>query len=211
MKNTYPQVLLPTSQHTIISCDLSKYFLLRKTPNNDLIHASTGLIKDEMIVTDERGMLDYSTNLFGYYTTEHLAINLGISKNKDYFHLDWIHGSDVKQPIADVDYCLESECGFFFIPINRILEIKGPFKKGDDKSDYEYCSKVIHRPTNSNFWHFEIQSIQIKPDTEEPHITKNKGKWQKLLSSSLKSIIRNFIILDKPETLLLPVSEFTNN
>jgi len=207
---TYPKELLPNPQRSLIVCELSEHFLLRKTSSKDIIHISTGLIKEEFITDSDNGMFEYSTNLFGHFEIEHLKYNLDKSPKKKYFHSDWELSKEVIEPTENIDFYLDTDFGYFFIPIAQVAGLEVPFKKGDSKVEYICRSNVEHCPTNSNFWHFEIRWFPVKPD-EQGQIVRKSGSWQKYLSATIKARIRNYFLTETPEITLLSESSFSNN
>lgn len=207
--HTYPKEILPNPNFSIIHTNFSNQYLLRKTNSKDLFNPSTGLIKDELITDRSSGMFGYSTNLFGIFKIEHLGLNLNISPEKNYFTTYWKEGEKVKFPIFGKDYTVDEEYGYFFIPISKIENINIPFEKGDTNTQYICSSIVKHLPTNSNYWHFEIQWEEIKPNMENVEIKPRSKQWIKFLNKTIISIIREFFILETPHIDPISKSNYT--
>jgi len=187
----YPLPLLPKSNYNFITELDSGGLLLRRIENIELIHHSTGLLKDEAIISIDAGdkqILDYSTNLLGQFKVRDLGISFNGDK-KRYFIAVWIEGENVDTPIFEQDFVHSMDYKFFCLPIDAIhRKLKVPFMKGE-KSDFEAIACVTHVPTNANFWHFEIHwkdqhGEKIKPES--------KPQWRKNLASSIKAAIKQY-------------------
>mgnify|MGYP003114090363 FL=1 len=205
----YPEILLPKPQYKLIESDkILEENLLRKTNSKTLINPSTQLLKDEVIVDQSKNLVDYSTNLLGHYKVEHLGITI-VGEKREYFNFNWDFGSIPVVPNRDEDFINEQDFGFFVLPVKAVNGIKIPFKKGDD-SEHLSESRVCHCPTNSNYWHFEIRWFTRTNSKEDwMELPKaSKKTWQKSVLGTIKSKIREAILLDEPPNSPLSEKDF---
>lgn len=187
---SYPQAILPRPEYRKISCNLSDYFLLRVTGNSDIWHFSTGKLTDEALyVAHEKQFLDYSTNLLGLFMFDFCVLRID-GENKDYFIEDWQEGESVKAPEENKDFIICQDNSGFCVNIGKISGKKAPFKRTDKCPELEAECYVQHRPTRSNFWHFEILLLDEK---REPISKKNMSAWKKdLIRRSLKIWLKHY-------------------
>ncbi|MGD9493608.1 MAG: hypothetical protein AB7V36_09675 [Bacteroidales bacterium] len=195
----YPAILLPLPSYKEVICDLSTFFLLRTTDSKDLLDSSSETLKDNAIAIDDSHLLAYSTNLLGHYSASHCEINFLNTSNKAYFHASWDFQSEVSVPEVTSDFIFDKNKGFFLLPICEFDGKRIPFKKGDSTIEYQAELKIVHKPTNSNFWHFELTWFQSNGDECFTPIKPSKSTWQKQIIGTMKSLIRQYCSLIVPK------------
>lgn len=204
----YPEVLLPSKLFKKISCDLSGYLVIRRTDSEDIINPSTGTLRDEAVVKDDIHLIDYSTNLVGCFEVEHLKYDI-VGPRKNELTRYWDFSSEVIPPEEGTDFDVLFEYGYFTLPIEEFHDFRFPFKKGDNR-DYQAVLLVVHKPTNCNYWHFEVRWHDFDKEGNPKEIKKNaKAKWQLALASTLKSMIKIHFERTIPvELTVLPESDY---
>lgn len=87
-------------------------------------------------------------------------------------------------------------------PKDRLLAAFDKSKSNFSKDrEYEviYIIRVMHRPTNANYWHCQIE---ISPDCEEGKtVDKDKSEWQKRALRSLTNFLVPYTSLAYPNPL----------
>ncbi len=204
----YPQTLLPKKQFKKIECDLSAYLLIRKTLTKDIINPSTETLRDEVITLSEIHLIDFSTNLLGHFELDYLQYSI-VGNDRKYYFSYWDFSSEVRTPIINIDFELSKQYGYFLLPVKVFHGLTFPFKKGDRK-DYTATLLVTHKPTNCNFWHFEIGWHVLDSSGIPIAVNKNsKAEWQLSLAGVLKSKIKfHFESLIPSQLNYLPSSEY---
>lgn len=153
----YPLNLLPKESFKNIQFDHVaeiRLLLVRVTSNKNILDEN-GQIHSEHICIQTDHLKDYSTNLFGVYNEEHVAIEwlkTDNVKSSDFFDI-WENRSICQEPILNVHFCINQEQGLFFL---KTSDFHNKEVKHTTSQDI-FSSKVIHTPTKSNFWHCSIR------------------------------------------------------
>ncbi len=152
----YPSRLLPQPHFKKIAWDetLRKCFLIHFTDSKDYIDPITQKLHIKMVVRRTDHLRDYSNNLLGVFIIDDIYWAVQESENKEYLIADWIEKSKVKTPIVPNEIEKNENRGYFFLPINNCHDKIVPYE--DDDTIKPVC-KLIHTPTNSNFWHFSLR------------------------------------------------------
>lgn len=87
----------------------------------------------------------------------------------------------------------------------REKKSKENFSK-DNEYDVNYRIRVMHRPTNANYWHCQIE---IAPDSEDGRtIDKDKAEWQKKALRALANFLVPHATLKCPDPIPQVKSEW---
>lgn len=180
----YPIVLLPSTNHKTIDCDLSEFCLVRHSHlDNDNILNENSSLKDEVIQSKE--LPDLSTSLYGVFTIEHTKLRVVNPAFQDYC----VPNYDSDTPVYNSDFVLVPNRGYWTIPIVSINQQEVNY------SDEEFSATchVIHTPMKWNFWHFSIRWF-IEDIDDFWH---NKPEYQtksirRKLSFEIKSLLKEF-------------------
>ncbi len=192
----YPDHLLPKLNFKIISSesDLSNCFLIRNTPTKDICIPETKKIDENIVKIQSDHLGDFSTNILDVFTEEDIKYQI-IGEKKDYFHSLWTVGDKVEMPIHQDDFEADENKGCFYLSIDEILEQTVNYP--EDNPTIEAKCRVIHTPTNCNFWHFSIRWFTNKGfDIRELEISKNQRK--KFLALT-KALVIELALIEKPE------------
>ena len=205
----YPEHLMPTKKYKILNCidDLKNCYLLRITPDSDLVNPDTGGLKLEYVIPpgiQTKNLGDYSTNLFGNFTYNDRTW-VFIGDNKKYFSIeDWIQGEEIKlKPVYENDFIKDDGKGAYFLKITEIENITVEYNKGETSGFIAVC-KIKHTPKRANFWHI---SIRWHDEDGNDFYPKRVGKnWTKnMLKTAFRTRILESAILETPECI--PMSE----
>lgn len=185
----YPDKLIPIKgylkieESSILGC-----YLIRRTNIKDCFDSSTELLKDEVLVGEDKFLLSWSCSLFDNFDNEDFK---NLITNKEYHEL-WDFTSTVSKPVIDVDFVINEDYGVYFLKSSEIKDITIPFDKMDGKKVIDKLSKVKieHSPTLSNYWHFEI----FWEDESQITLKKSKSEWNNKLTSTIKAVIREYCI-----------------
>lgn len=194
--NLYPQRLLPKPTFKIIKHeDLNDYYLIRYTNTKSFLDEDTKFLKTSEISSSH--MSDLSTNLLGKFEVEDIYIEyLKGSDSSSYFSSDWIEKTEVGiVPIWEKDFSICLDRGFFLLKISEINGHPVPYCKGNDK--FQAFCRIIHTPTNSNFWHCSIRWF----DEEGQDIYYQKGSFRNRLNSSTRAVLCEFIKCQVPDAI----------
>jgi hypothetical protein len=143
---------------------LHNYHLIHFTESKDN-KDSDNKVRLESIVRVTNHLRDYSNNLLGTFEIEDIYLELTKGEFKDYFNADWIQGSKLdRTPQFDKDFVINKERGFFFLSINECNDYEVNYTDG---SNVKPICKVLHTPTNSNFWHISLRWFHNGQDISE--------------------------------------------
>lgn len=196
----YPQHLLPQSHYRLIgwAAWLEDYYLVRHTPDTDMIDPDTEMLKVDYIVPENRTsqVRDFSTSLLGTFGREDCFWQI-VGDRKGYFLFElWTPGEQPDEPVWQQDFQRDESRGMFFLRIGDIVDQKVPYTIGG-KENFTAVCKVKHTPNRANFWHFSVrwfnQDGDIYPD--------QRGSWiDRMLKTAIRTIIREHAKFEAPET-----------
>ncbi|MER0439612.1 hypothetical protein [Emticicia sp. W12TSBA100-4] len=171
---------------------LSNYYLVRHTKTSDYLDTETGHLKSEEVPSGH--MQDLSTNLLGTFKIKDLQIEFKKEcEDFSYFIDYWVENTDVKMPVFEKDFSYKTDRSYFFLKISDLDGHVVPYKKSND--NFQAFCKVLHTPTNSNFWHCSVRWF----DENGIDISKQSGQFKNRLFSQTRSTISEFIKQDIPE------------
>ncbi len=117
------------------------------------------------------------------YNENHFDI---VVTDKDYF-VYW----DGNEELTDVPFELQ-ECYAIFLKTNSLKDKSVEFIKDKGEIDF-YHLHYDHKPTRSNFWHFELF---VTKNDEETHIPRKTGTTRKSVAEKIKEDILYFAAKD---------------
>lgn len=186
----YPQELLPRKSYTSPVTDETSMFIrtLREFPY-DCIEDEEFLPEISDAILAPNGDLEiYSLSLYiyGVYNEEHFNI---VVTDKDYF-ADW----DGIEELTDVPFELQDRFAIF-LKTNSLKDKTVPYTNEKGETDL-YNLHYEHKPTRSNFWHFELF---VTKNDEETHVPKKSGATRKFVAEKIKEDILYFAAKDVKE------------
>ena len=183
---SYPNHLLPQADYCYICQDLSDKYLVRHTNSKDFIDVQTNILSVGNLCSPKEQLQDLSTNLLGNFSIQDTEIELmEEGSDKDYFKDYWSEGITInKLPIYEKDFKLNKNRGYFFLPINQINGKTQPYAVSGIDGFYATC-KVVHTPTNTNFWHFSLRWF----DKEGKDLREVSGSFKNRLFTSARAMV----------------------
>lgn len=201
----YPEYLLPKPSYdrhiTFDGKESIPLYLVRHTHSKD-IKDEYGRLKSDYVNLRTGELKDYSTNLLGVFKADDCIISapLQSSPNYHFFERAWQRSEKVLVPTFQVDFNVKEERGRFYLRVSNFhLKEFGPT---DECPPTPYC-KVLHTPTNTNFWHCSIRWYCDGKDSEQ---------WEDKKLKRMRAVMRAFIIkfaeFDLPEYETLDPSNY---
>lgn len=208
-KVSYPMRLLPKddfvkdfNKHL---ANFNDFYLLHTAEKSEVLYDKQYLIrniKDHFI--PKRFMSGMSMNLVSIYRRNDSRFVVEFKANplaKD----EWNAMNGAIIPKKQLKY--NKRVGYFGFKISDILSIKKqmPLKDRDGKNEetYEISTRIEHKPTRCNFWHFEIYLYATcitknnGPEGKVPELVK-KGIFSKKLGENLPAqVMSEFIDIIK--------------
>jgi len=186
----YPDRLIPRTNFKRIETDLSVHVICRVVKSPLLLKKVNGLYPEETLCENDKDLFDYSTNLLGYFLPEDSQIKL-IGDNNKYFYSYWDFEEEVEVPKYQQDFALDTEVGFFTLPIVEIHQkLSVPLLDHPKRNRETIISHVVHTPTRSNFWHFSICWKGVDGNYEK---YKKDSFWQKRAIATMRAFLQECI------------------
>lgn len=153
----YPSRLLPQRCFKLIHWNesLRNSYLIHYTDTKDFIDPNTGKLKISLVVRHTDHLRDYSNNLLGIFLID--DIYWGSAKEspmKRYYDAEWEVGKDVDAPSFPDQFIRYEERGYFFLKVSDCHYQTVLF---NDNTMVSPTCKLLHTPTNANFWHFSLR------------------------------------------------------
>lgn len=186
----YPQELLPRKSNPSPSIDETSMFVrtLREFPY-DCIEDEEFLPEISDAILAPNGDLEvYSLSLYiyGVYNENHFDI---VITDKDYFAY-W----DGSEELTDVPF-EDQERFAIFLKTTSLKDKTVPYINEKGETDF-YHLHYEHKPTRSNFWHFELF---VTKNEEEAHVPRKSGATRKNVAEKIKEDILYFAAKDVKE------------
>lgn len=183
----YPQKLLPRKSNVspVINEDSMFVRILREFPY-DCIEDEEFLPEISDAILAPNGDLEvYSLSLYiyGVYNENHFDI---VVTDKDYFAY-W----DGNEELTDVPFELQERYAIF-LKANSLKDKFIEFINDKGEKDF-YHLHYAHKPTRSNFWHFELF---VTKNDEETHVPRKSGATRKSVAEKIKEDILYFAAKD---------------
>ena len=188
---SYPERILPKPHFKpIVDIELIKRGVLIHYTDSKDNRDSDNLLKEDAVARFENHIRDYSNNLLGVFELEDIYLDVTISESKGYFFELWNAGDTVRIPLQH-DFKINYERGYFFLNISDFLNKEVNYVDLDDpKQSVNATCKVMHTPTNSNFWHFSLRWItQDGLDIYSLGQKQQKGMQRRILSTAKTLIL----------------------
>lgn len=182
---TYPSRLLPKSYFKKIlwKGSLKNYYLIHYTETKDLIDPNTQKLKISFVVKQTDHLRDYSNNLLGVFLVDDVYWgSTNESSKKAYYQDEWEVGNEVETPKIPDEFIRYEDRGYFFLNIDNCHEEIVHF---DDITSASPVCKLLHTPTNANFWHFSLRWFFNGKDLE---------KWSGGIKRRMKTSAKAFIV-----------------
>lgn len=181
--------------------------LIHFTDSKDNKDPNDGKVKVSSIVRQTDHLRDYSNSLLGTFRVNDVFIELLESEKKSYFNSEWAEGHALEViPQHKQHFILNGERGYFFLSIDDCHNHEIEYVDG---SSVKPLCKVIHTPTNSNFWHISLRWLfngQDIADLSEKE--RKKGDARKVLTAA-KAFIQEKGSFESPRHKKIDRSIFT--
>lgn len=161
MRKKYPVRLLP--QQSFVGrfenfSVIGDFFLLHTAENSVPLFDRQYLIQNiRYHFRPDRFMTGMSMNLVSVYQRNDARYVVDFILNPN-AKLPWNNGDISVNPKRDLKY--KKDAGYFGFRISDILSIKKemPIREKNGKKDetYEITTRIEHKPTRCNYWHYEI-------------------------------------------------------
>lgn len=182
----YPKRLLPKLHYKKISWHeiLKNFYLIHFTDSKDIKDPETEKLKLEHVVRRTGHLRDYSTNLLGIFLVDDIYWSLQNCEDGEYYKDEWVEGTKVKVPKVPDEFNRDETRGYFFLRIGDCHNEVVQFEDSATKYSHLVC-KVLHTPTNANFWHFSLRWFFDEQELES---------WSKGVKRRMKTLGKTFII-----------------
>ena len=157
---TYPTIILPSLKHKLIKSDSlpSNTCFIRSIRNKPQIKSRERL-KEKIgsILSASEFYNGISCNLYFVFNERHASFNVKDPSNKG-LNTHWESPNPPMKPIeGDYEHVhWQGYFGFFLKKISK-FEAEIPIKKNGKLLRHDKCFlKIVHAPTQCNFWHFNL-------------------------------------------------------
>lgn len=183
----YPQELLPRRNAPIPATDdFSMFVRMLKEFPYDCIDEDEFLPEITDAILSPNGDLEiYSLSLYIYGTYNESHFNIVVT-DKEYFS-SW----DGEEELTDIPF-EEQERFAIFLKTNALKDKSVLYKNNKGGNDVYYLH-YEHKPTRSNFWHFELF---VTKNDETMHVPRKSGATRKNVAEKIKEDILYFAAKD---------------
>ena len=205
----YPVRILPQSNFRKITDIqlLHNYYLIHFTETKENGDINDNKIREDSIVRYTDHLRDFSNCLLGTFEIDDIYLELTKGEFKNYFNADWVEGSILEHiPAIHKDFIINKERGFFFLSIN---ECNNHEVKYSDGSNVNPICKVLHTPTNSNFWHISLRWFHNGQDMSELEDKQRKKPEVKRILTAAKAFIQEKGKFDIPSYQSVDISVYS--
>jgi hypothetical protein len=205
----YPVHILPQPNFKKIANIqlLHNYYLIHFTNTKDNRDKNDGRILEDSIVRHTDHLRDFSNSLLGTFEIDDIYLELTKSEFKSYFNSGWTEGSVLERiPQFKKDFVVNNERGFFFLPISECNDHEVKYSDG---SNVNPICKVMHTPTNSNFWHISLRWFHNGQDMAELEEKQRRKSEVKRVLTAAKSFIQEKGKFDIPTHQPVDISIYT--
>ncbi|AQG81017.1 hypothetical protein [Spirosoma montaniterrae] len=196
---SYPERLLPQPTYKQIDFDWvssRSYYLVRHTDSTD-ITTEEGRLKSDYVVLQTDHLRDYSTNLLGEFEPDDVAWN-------------WLKGTTCTQlwsgncpgqmPTVGTDVEWVAGRGRFYLAIYQHHTFSFPANGGTE----QITCRVLHTPTNGNFWHCSLRWWWNSEDVATYGDDRQAQKRRRQILSTAKTFITINALLTEPTYQAVP-------
>lgn len=174
-----------TYKQTIDIRLVQNFNLIHYTESQEIIDPITKKLKLEHVVKRTDHLRDYSNNLLSVFKKEDIFIEIIKGPLKEQFTSLWKKGTVVPTPLFSKDFTLNEKRGYFFLNISDCHN-KTVTEYQDETKVKPKC-KIIHTPTNCNYWHFSLRWLHNDQDI----INMTKKQRRRILTAAKAFIIEN--------------------
>lgn len=176
---------------------LANNYLIHFTDTKDNQDPKDGKVKIEAIVRQTDHLRDYSNSLLGTFQIKDIFIELLPGPRKSHFNADWVSGGAKSTvPIHGVDFRVNEDRGYFFLAVSDFDGHEVPYS---DESAVKPVCKVIHTPTNANFWHISLRWFHNGKDISELEEKERKKGDAKRVLTAAKALIHEKAFFTPPK------------
>ncbi len=204
----YPVHILPQPNFRRITNiqQLHNHHLIHFTETKDIKDVDNK-VREDSIVRHTDHLRDFSNCLLGTFEVEDVYIELTKGEFKNYFNADWVQGSSLERtPQYNKDFVVNKERGFFFLSISECNDYEVNYTDG---SNVKPICKVLHTPTNSNFWHLSLRWFHNGQDISELEERQRRKPEIKRILTAAKAFIQEKGTFDVPSYQSVDVSIYT--
>ncbi|MEY4902805.1 MAG: hypothetical protein RLZZ292_620 [Bacteroidota bacterium] len=202
----YPQRLIPQVDYKIMAIEtgvLDSHYLVRHTKGRDLLDPTTNELKRAYVGEQTYPLRDISVNLIGgaFLVSDVYLIHHREDPDFAYFNYEiWQEGKEIVK-IPQSEFISEDRTrGYYFLHIGTFQDLKISYTD-DNNAEHQAEIKVLHTPTQCNFWHCSLRTFSHEGDFEPLSEKEIKRPWRKGLLTTLRTMIIQNAILD--ETLII--------
>ncbi len=185
----YPARILPQPSFRRINDiqQLHNHHLIHFTETKDNKGADNK-IREDLIVRQTDHLRDFSNSLLGTFELEDIYLELTKGEFRNYFNGDWLEGSDLERvPRFNKDFALNTNRGYFFLSISECHNYEVRYSDG---SNVNPICKVLHTPTNSNFWHVSLRWFNNEVDISQLEERQRRRPEIKRILTAAKAFIQ---------------------
>ncbi|MBC7388708.1 MAG: hypothetical protein H7329_05830 [Opitutaceae bacterium] len=203
----YPNELLPRPAWKYIDCDISNYYLIRRTNSTDQStywDKETESLKTDAVCSPREQIQDLSCNLLGIYQYQHILLQITeAGRGKDFENYCDPH-FNATAPVYEEDFLLNQNRGFWMIAIAKIQNMEVTYTRNNNLDDiFTAVGYVKHTPTKSNFWHFSLR-WRVGDNEVEDLESKEKAKVSRAISNTARVTVAHFAQKEKPPLINIP-------
>ncbi|WP_276372965.1 hypothetical protein [Chryseolinea sp. H1M3-3] len=205
----YPNHILPQQNfRKIVNFQpLHNYYLIHFTDTKDNKDPQDGRVREDCIVRQTDHIRDFSNNLLGTFELDDIYIELTQGEFKNYFNSEWEEASSpARVPQFEKDFIINKNRGFFFLPISECDDYEVQYSDG---SNVNPICKILHTPTNSNFWHVSLRWFHNGQDISELHERQRKKAEIKRVLLAAKAFIQEKGKFEIPSYQSIDISFYT--
>lgn len=194
----YPVHLLPQPNYKRITDInlLRNYHLIHFTETKENRDVTGKRVHEDAIVRQTDHLRDFSNSLLGTFEIDDIYIELTKDQFNAYFNAEWEEGSSPERtPQVNEDFIINKKRGFFFLSVRECNNHEVPYS---DESNVKPICKVLHTPTNSNFWHVSMRWFHNGQDLAEMEERQRRRSEIRRVLTAAKAFIREKGKFDTP-------------
>jgi hypothetical protein len=194
----YPARLLPQPNFKKIQNIqvLHNFHLIHFTDTKNNRDEIDGKVRLDAIVRFTDHLRDFSNNLLGTFEVDDIYLELIKGEFSPYFNGSWEPGTSIDRiPKAGKDFQVNLERGFFFLAISDCHDHEVKYSDG---SDVNPICRVLHTPTNANFWHMSLRWFHNDQDISELEEKQRQRSAVRRVLLAAKAFIQEKATFDIP-------------
>jgi hypothetical protein len=194
----YPARILPQPNFKKIQNIhlLHNFHLIHFTETKDNRDENDGKARPHSIVLVTDNLRDFSNSLLGTFEVDDIYLEVVKGEFKTYFSADWEEGSTIDPiPHHGKDFIVNNKRGFFFLAIS---DCNGHEVTYSDGSNVNPVCRVLHTPTNGNFWHMSLRWFHNGQDISELEEKQRRRSEVKRVLTAAKAFIQEKATFEIP-------------